>query len=223
MSATDPSGIVYGPESPLVTRGFVERSMLAHVKAQMLPYLARIERQEGLTPEQITKPKSWEIINEFTRYPEEGMPFIAVISPGISPGRNPMQEGDGAVTAWWLLAIGAIVAARDERTAKDLAGYYGAAIRGLVMEQPELGGWASGVEWNDEKYDDFPRITERTLAAARLVFTVKVEDVVNVYGAPRLWDGTVAPPLDDPYAPPAPLPTADGAPQFEVDVTKNGG
>lgn len=211
MSTTNPATVLYGTDSPLVTRGDVEKGMLQHMSDQLLPYLARVERLEGLPPQTISTPKSWEIINEFTRYPEEMLPYIAVISPGVHPGRPPYREGDGSVRAWWIIAVGAVVSARKERDAKDLAGYYGAAIRGAVMEQPELGGWASSVDWTDEKYDDFPRITERTMAAVRLVFTVEVQNVVNVYGTNRLYDGTPQPAPADPYAAPTPYPEIESA------------
>jgi hypothetical protein len=202
-------GLSPGTDSPLVTRGDVEKQMLAHVQDWLVPYLGRVERHNQLT-EHLAVPRSWEVVNEYTRYPEEQMPFIAVISPGINPGRKPRQDGDGWITAWWVLAVGAIVATRDERSAKDLAGYYGAAIRGLVMEMPMLGGWASGVEWEDEKYDDFPRVTERTMAAVRLVFTVEVQGVMNVYGAPFDTHGNLAPP-SDPYQAPPDFPVVESA------------
>jgi hypothetical protein len=190
--------------------------MLSHMQTWLLPYLGRIERLNGLT-EHIATPKSWEVVNEYTRYPEEAMPYIAVISPGISPGHPPRRDGDGLVTAWWLLAVGAIVATRDERSAKDVAGYYGAAIRGCVMELPDLGGWAEGVEWNDEKYDDFPRVQERTMAAVRLVFTVEVQEVINVFGAPSDYQDTSVPP-DDPYATPAPFPIVEAVEDASATV-----
>lgn len=206
----------YSDDSPLVTRGQIEKAMLTHMQGWLLPYLGRIERLNGLT-EHIATPKSWEVVNEYTRYPEEAMPYIAVISPGISPGHPPRRDGDGWVTAWWLIAVGAIVATRDERSAKDIAGYYGAAIRGCVMELPDLGGWAEGVEWNDEKYDDFPRVQERTMAAVRLVFTVEVQEVINVFGAPSDYQNTSVPP-DDPYATPAPFPIVEAVEDASATV-----
>lgn len=211
---------IYGPIGPLLTRDDVELSMLEHVQTWLVQYLAEVERQKGLAPQTIAAPKSWEVVNEFTRYPEEQMPYIAVISPGIAP-RAPRQDGDGQITAWWVLAVGAIVATRDEKSAKVLAGYYGAAIRGLVMQMPMLGGWASGVEWNEEKYDDFPRVTERTMAAVRLGFTVEVESVLNVFNAPRTSEGVLTP-VPDPYTPPAEQPTVAAPGTYTVDINKGG-
>jgi len=212
MSTPDilnPAFTQYSNDSSLITRGQIENSMLKHMQDWLPGYLGRIERLNGLT-DHISPPKSWEVVNEYTRYPEEAMPFIAVISPGISPGHPPRQDSDGWVTAWWLIAVGAIVATRDERSAKDLAGYYGAAIRGAVMELPTLGGWAYGVEWTDEKYDDFPRVTERTMAAVRLVFTVEVQGVINVFGAQSNYLGGSLPP-PDPYVTPPAFPTVEDA------------
>lgn len=209
---------VYSSIGPLLTRGQVEKSMLSHVQTWLITYLAEVERQNSLAPHTIATPKSWEVVNEYTRYPEEQMPFIAVISPGIAPTK-PMRDGDGQITAWWQLGVGAIVATRSERSAKDLAGYYGAALRGLVLQMPMLGGWASGVEWTEEKYDDFPRVTERTMAAVRLGFTVEVESVLNVFNAPRLADGTLTPP-SDPYAVPTDLPIVS---EYDFTIDHQGG
>lgn len=209
---------VYSSIGPLLTRGQVEANMLAHVQTWLITYLAEVERQNNLAPRTIATPKSWEVVNEFTRYPEEMMPYIAVISPGVSPGHPSRRDGDGEVTAWWVLAVGAIVATRDEKTAKTLAGYYGAAIRGLVMQLPMLGGWSNGVDWTEEKYDDFPRITERTMAAVRMGFTVEVPGVLNVFNSPRQstipdsgQPGTQPVPPVDPYAVPTGYPTIGSA------------
>lgn len=217
MSAT-----VYSSIGPLLTRDDIELGMLTHVQTWLVTYLAEVERQKGLAPRTIATPKSWEVVNEYTRYPEEQMPFVAVISPGRAPSK-PLIDGDGQVTAWWNLALGAIVATRDEKSAKVLAGYYGAAMRGLVMQMPMLGGWASGVEWTEERYDDFPRVTERTMAAVRLGFTVEVESVLSIYTAPRDPSTFQPKPPADPYAPPTDYPTVSAPGQYTIDIQNQGG
>jgi hypothetical protein len=122
------------------------------------------------------------------------------------------RDGDGNVRAWWLVAIGAVCAARTDQDAKDLSGYYGAAIRLAMMHMPELGGWAAGVEWNDERYDDWAPILEQMVSSVRLVFTIEVDGVINVFegfrtsdGTLRTSDGTLTVP-SDPYAPLTPYP-----------------
>jgi hypothetical protein len=164
----------------------------------MIPYLAAMERYHGLPKEFIPTPKSWRVEQNFARHPQDTMPFVAVVSAGISPGRVPQRDNEGNVRAWWLIAIGAVCAARTDQDAKDLSGYYGAAIRLIMQQMPELSGWASGVDWNDERYDDWNPILEQMVSSVRLVFTVEVEDVMNVFqGFSDLWGNKLIPP--NPY------------------------
>jgi hypothetical protein len=126
------------------------------------------------------------------------MPFVAVVSTGINPGKPPKRDGEGNTTAWWLVAVGAVCAARTDQDAKDLSGYYGAAIRMAMMHIPDLGGWADGVDWNDERYDDWSPILEQVVSSVRLVFTVEIEQVINVFeGFRDMWGKPTVPP--NPY------------------------
>src|SRR5579875_1409884 len=110
MAVPDPETELYGDIGPVVTRGDVEQQTLTHVRNWLSFYLARIEEKRSLTPGRIARPKSFEVVNEFQRYPEDALPFVAVISPGLS-ATKPRQFGDGMVTAWWNIAVGAILSA----------------------------------------------------------------------------------------------------------------
>lgn len=204
-----------------VDRGQVEKQTLAHIEEWFIPYLADVERKQTppLTPRTLAQPRSYNVVTEFTPFPEEQLPFIAVISPGLMPGRKPHIDGDGMVKAWWQVAVGALVSANNERAAKDLAGFYGVALRLLMTQMPQLGGWASGVEWMDEKYDDFPRVRELTRAAVRHVFVIEVQDVMNVRQGPRDLDGVFTPPAD-PYAVPDDYPEITHVSTVNISVTK---
>ena len=165
-----------------VTRGHVEVAVQAHVSKWMPLHIAAVERQEGIAPGSIQLPGAVDIVTQFTRFPDDKLPWIAVVSPGIVPGRAPRRAGDGEVTAWWQVAVGAVVAAKDERAAKNLAGYYGAAIRLLMTQKASLGGFAQATDWTDESYTDVPRLQDRNLAGVRMVFVVEVHNVMNVRG-----------------------------------------
>jgi hypothetical protein len=196
---------VYSDISAIVDRSIVEHSVLTHLQSWMETYIAAIERFHQLPVKSLPLPKSWRIKQEFARNPQDTLPMMAVVSTGLSPGKPPKRDGDGTVRAWWIIAVGAVVAAGDEQDAKDLSGYYGAAIRMIMMQMPELGGWASDVQWDDERYDDWPSILEQMISSARLVFTVEVEDVINVFEGFRGPDGVLTVP-SDPYAYPLTYP-----------------
>jgi hypothetical protein len=213
MSTVD----VYSDVSTIVDRATVEHNVLTHLQTWIETYIAAIERFHQLPARTLPLPKSWRIEKEFARNPQDTMPFVAVVSTGLSPGKPPKRDGDGTVRAWWIIAVGAVVAAGTEQDAKDLSGYYGAALRMIMLQMPELGGWASDVEWNDEKYDDWPSILEQMISSARLVFTVEVEDVINVFEGFRGPDGVLTVP-SDPYAYPLGYPDTE---QVVIDLELN--
>jgi hypothetical protein len=167
-----------------------------------ITWLAQIERDQGITPKTLPPPRAWGIRTDFSRNPEMTLPLVMVISIGTNPGRKPQRDGDGTVTAWWLASIGAVVSAASHADANDLAGYYGAVIRGVISLQDI--DWANGVEWESEQFTDLPSIQDRNLAMVREVFSVAVS------GTMSLFDGFDVVPAD-PYASPQ-----------EVDVTKVG-
>jgi len=205
MSVTDPDQLVVSSVNAIVDRRTVERNVLSHLQQWLVPYLAAMERFHGLDTQSIPTPKAWRVEQQFARRPQDHLPFVAVVSSGINPGKTPAREGDGMTRAWWLVAIGAVCGARSDQMAKDLSGYYGAAIRMAMMHVPDLGGWSSGVDWNDERYDDWSPILEQVVSSVRLVFTVEVEQVVNVFeGFRDMWGKPTVPP--DPYNVPTSYP-----------------
>lgn len=194
-----------------ITRGDVEQGVLSHVQ-MWLPYeIASLEREKGIAPKSIQLPKAWNVITRFSRFPADRLPWIFVISSGIHAGKPPYRDGDGDVTAHWLIAVGAIVVAKDADSAKELAGYYGAAIRDVMMQKPSIGGIANATDWDDEAYNDLGRMEEANLAGVRLVFTIEVRGVFNVFDGYR---GSTPP--EDPYAIPAGPPIMDSV-IIEVD------
>lgn len=218
MEGPDVTGTieVFDTTRTIVDRRTVERKVLEHLKVWMIPYLASMERHHGLPKRSLETPKSWRIEPQFARRPEDTLPFVAVVSTGISPGKPPRRDGDGVVSAWWVVAIGAVVGASTDQAAKDLSGYYGAGIRMIMNQMPELGGWAAGVEWNDERYDDWPPVLERMISSCRLVFTIEIDDVMNVFEGYRdLWGVPTVP--EDPYADPKPMPTIT---EKDIDIEK---
>lgn len=201
----------------LVTREDVEAQTLQHVKNWLVYFLARIEEKKGLDPRTISPPRSWRVTDEFARRPEDAMPFVDVVSVGTERGRAPRRDGDGSIRAWYSVAIGAAVTARSQVAAKNLAGYYGAAIFSLMTKYPDLGGWADGCDWQGETYDDWPALDERTIATVREVFTVEVQGVVNVYDIPPYASDL---PPDDPYVGEPEDPTVTTVQNdFDLEVT----
>ena len=190
-------GTVYGR---IITGNDVEQAVLATLRDRMPEYIAEVERQRGRDPGALAEPKGYIVASQFSKWPEDQLPVVIVISPGLAgPAR---RAGDGQVRARWSIAAGIInSAAKIDRTRENALDYVG-AIRTLLAQHQALDGLAAGVEWQDENYvPPFPYSDTRTLFGAQAIFAVTVDDVVSYGLGP---DGPWGPPPDptDPLEPP---------------------
>lgn len=168
---------------PIFTAHTLELKVLETMSIWMPTYLREIEDQMGRTLGQIIPPRTYTTRNEFTTFPEDQMPICVVISPGLSG--EPYTEGNGTTSAWWSIGIGVLVSARDEEATNFLSKVYGAAVRAIMLQQSDLGGICSGVNWLDESYDDVPdEAQERTIRAAQWIGSVCIDNVVLKGGGP---------------------------------------
>lgn len=193
----------------IITRQDVEIRVRDTIKTWIDSYLAEVERQNGLNVRQLPRPRSYTRRNEFERWPEDQIPAVIVISPGLTA--PPVANGSGQFRGYWGVGVAVITEGQDTDNTRDLAGYYTAAIRALILQRPSLGGFAMGVTWEDERYDDISDVEMgRTLASGQVVFQVEVEDIVSTKAGPVTPDTPpVTPPDDSPTWPVATVVTAD--------------
>lgn len=170
----------------------LELKTLETLKIWMPTYLQEIERQSGLTRGLIPRPRTYTTRNEFTTFPEDQMPICVVISPGIVD--RPEAEGNGTYSGWFSLGVGLLCSAKTEEDTNHLSKIYAAAIRGIMLQQSDLGGIASAIEWMDESYDDIPiENQERTIRASQWVGMVLIDDIVTRFTGPLEPDPENAP------------------------------
>lgn len=183
------SDAIFGP---LVTGADVERWALDTLKTYTPDYLAWAERATGRAPRSIAQPRSWVTAADAERWPEEALPCVLLLSPGLAD--EPTREGRGAYTATFGLGLAVIVQDSTRSKVDELAKLYTAALRTILLQHPSLGGHADAVEWADERYDSVPvEGKRRQLAAGQAVFRVAVPNVAAT-GGPRA-------PSADPYTP----------------------
>lgn len=193
---------------PIIGGEQLEVAVKDTLKLWLPTYLAEIERQRGLDPRSLPMIRNFTFANELEKFPEDQLPVAVIISPGIG-GDLPTMDGEGQYTAKFICGIAVIVSADTQTNTNRLSKMYGAAIRACLLQQPSLGGFASGVEWQDERFDDIPSEDRRSLAAAQEIFHMEVSGITNE----RL--GMAVPP-DDPYAVPAEWPEAETV-QVSID------
>jgi hypothetical protein len=184
---------VYGR---IVTGNDLERSALDLLRAKLPEYVGEVERQHGQTPGKRQTPRGYIVASQFAKWPEDQLPVVVVISPGVTG--PPRRAGDGRTLASWALSAGVINSAAHIEKVRENALDYVAAIRTLLAQEQTLGGLATAVDWIDEDYiPPFPYGQSRSLFGAQAIFTVTVDDVVSYGRGPGgPWGPPPAP--DDP-------------------------
>src|SRR5690606_6246252 len=102
-------------------------------------------------------------------------------APGLTEA--PRKERQEYITKW-AIGVGAVVSGQDRDNTFDLAEIYAAAIRSLVMQQPSLSGFAAGIDWLGERFDELLGPEDlSTIAAGTLQLEVEVRGTLRVdYG-----------------------------------------
>lgn len=162
---------------PIFVADTVENAVIDTISTWLATYLQEIEVQRGMTRGSVPLIRSYATRNEWATYPEDQLPVCIVVSTGLAD--PPDVDGEGRYHGWWAVGVGVLAGASESKATEMLAKLYGAAIRAILLQRPSLGGIASGIEWEDESYDDVPVDQDRTLAATLLLFRVWIDDIVT--------------------------------------------
>ena len=188
---------------PMVHASKVEAAARDTLKLWTPTYVAEMERQLGLAPRTLPLIRSWITTTDVDQWAEEALPSCLLLSTGLA--ETPVKDGRGSYRARFALGLALVVPPlTDDAATDELAKVYTAVLRTVLLQQRSLGGFAAGVDWEDERYDVLPT-AQRSLAAGQVVFTVSVDAVVAARTGPR---GT---PPEDPYGPPPPAPEVTSA------------
>lgn len=174
------------------------------VIATLVPRLAAYMTQLGYPA-----PRSYTRATSFDKFPEDQLPCIIVSCPGLND--QPRRAGDRTYQADWFVGVGAMVEARTEDETRKAARVIGSLIRATILQQPSLGGFANGVTWLNETYDQLELPKRRSLASAELEFAIRVEGVVDANELPYI-EGMEG----------LPTPSDIDSTSYVVDVTKRG-
>lgn len=162
----------------------IEQNLLTVLNTWFPTYLHEIERQLGLAPDSIPAPVHYSNRNSFDATPGEQLPRVVVIAPGLVG--SPLQTGGGQYRATWRVGVGVATSAATEVRANLLSKIYGAAVRGIVLQNA---GTLGIVEWVDESYEDIPIEGQiQQYRATAVWFTIDIENVVTKWGGPEVPD-----------------------------------
>src|SRR3954469_11008205 len=92
---------------PIVTAHDVEQAALATLRKWASTYLGEAEDQHELTRGTLARPRSYTATNSFDKWPEDQLPCVLLVSPGLA--QPPNVEGNGRHRAQWALGVAAII------------------------------------------------------------------------------------------------------------------
>lgn len=199
---------------PIITRSQITEATREVLEAWMPAYVAEIERQNGLAPEDLEVPGNVTIRTSFAQWDTEAAtPAILIVSQGLvspailDPGiyGEPTSDGEGRWQALWGLTVGAIVSGEDPDAIQEKADLYAAAIRGCLLQRQPLPGIGASLRWTGETYVGIPEEESLGIASARVGFECRVPLAVEAHAGPA--PGTEPP--ANPYEPPEDWPTVE--------------
>lgn len=156
----------------------------AFIRKWIDTYLSEIEFRSGIPRRTMTRPRSYLVTNEPEKFPDDSLPLIMIVSSGMSdpPVMNDTMAWDG----WWDWVVVIITAQRDEKSTRKMSQRYGAAIRAMVMQRPDLEGAVDDTEFLGESYGYLPQEDRnRSRAVAGLEFRSYIQGIVEQVGPPE--------------------------------------
>lgn len=202
----------------IVSRNQVETAVIETLHAWLPTYIAEVQRQTPGWDEalNIPQPRSFTSSNEFHKWPDDQLPCIVVICPGLRG--TPVREGRGSYRARFAVGVAAVVTAAQPKMTRQIADMYAAAIRACLVQRPSLGGFASAVIWEDETTSDMPTSETRSVSSGQVIFTVEVEGVTTAQAGPT----SVTVPPEDPSVPYAEWPLVETT-NLEIELNEEEG
>ena len=168
----------------------VEAAAIAVLKKWSSTYIAYFERQTNREVGSLPRIRAYTTTPVFDKWPEDQLPAVVLISPGISA--PPLPDGSGLYRASFALAVAVVVSTANLADTAELTKLYVAALRTCIIQHQSLEGFAQGVDWLDENYDNLPFEDNRSLGAGQANFGVEVGSLSRRWNGPTTpWDEEV--------------------------------
>lgn len=180
---------------PIISDDQVEEAVLATLRNWVPLYLAEVERNVGLDPGFYDRPadSSYTARTDFDKWPEEWLPLVMAITPGIED--DPPKDGYGHLRARFGIGVVCVVSSVDRLETRRYAYRLGAAVRAALVQHASLdlalGGTVRGVDLVGGRNNELPTEDDRTIWASRQLFVVEVGNFLSTNGP-----GITVPPAD---------------------------
>lgn len=164
---------------PLVGVPQVSAAALTMLQTWLPTYLWEIERANvlvrGTIPHPPT-PESFRADRDFLGWQQDECPTVIAV---VNPTGETERSASAGYSQWFEIQIGAVVIDETEETAELIAGYYGTAIQGAILQNGSLGGISQRTEMTSAPRLEFQDPDERLGLQAAATFEVLVPMIVN--------------------------------------------
>lgn len=168
--------------------GELEDAVLQHLKDWMPTNVKEIARQHSNT---LAKPKSYTVVSQYARWPENALPAIVVESGGMNG--EPEESGERFLSGTFVVEVAAVVQGPDAVTTRKLAQHYGLAVIASMLQHRKLSDriWVAKMTGAGFAGQDVEQRRTRVMVAA--VFDVTFEKFLNTGEGPRAPEPDVIP------------------------------
>lgn len=201
-----------GPWGEILDGADVEAAVIAHLRHWMPSTTAYVKRQKDPDNKKwqagIAEIREYEVSHADAaarHWPEDQLPMLVAQSPGMEG--DPVEEGDGTVSATYGIMLSAIASSVTMADAKELARLYASAARLAMVQAPQLDAgtgdfFAEHVKMGAERNGQVRQGIEgeRNLMICTVPYLIAVPQIMDVSGGPL-----VAP--EDPEIEPEDWPT----------------
>jgi hypothetical protein len=206
MSQPQPDPPIHSAFGHIISGYDVQEAVKITTKRWSNDYLAEMARLSGRARGDLKPFRSYKrAITLDDKRVQDQLPCCLILSPGTLD--TPIKRSKH-VDARWELGFGVVIAGKDEDNAWELVQLYSAACRTMLLQKSSLGGFAIGVNWISERYDQLRSRNVRNLMAGTLHFGIDVARVSHPERGPH-------DPREDTTQPPEEWPTVA---TVEVDI-----
>jgi hypothetical protein len=163
--------------------GLLEDRVIDALQTWMPSSLHEVCAQDETVPAPAPLPRSYRVFSEENQWPEQQLPAIVVVSPGVVD--EPAQAHAGIWRAKWSLEVTAIVKGPDPHRTRRLAQAYWTAMCLSILQRRSLGDPYTAAVLKDAAMTAVPVEKARTLAGATALFHVEVQQMFSSFDGPK--------------------------------------
>lgn len=181
--------------------GSVQEAFYNTLQEWFPTYVALFNRQLG--GEILKDVKEWRFRPDFSTDPRDYQPRILVSVPHTVG--TPQRYQDGWRAQWRVDVMVYVFGTQDWQETQALTYAYATMMRALILQHPDLGGFAQTTMWESDEYLEGDHSSTRTRGIAHVQFIVTIGNVIDQNAGPPSINAAPAGAVTGPTTSPLPL------------------